>query len=191
MGSHRKLHRSAQLLPDEEHDCWPIAECLIKVAMKRPPGPGRSDIPDPQIKLRCQAVIASLAAPRPFSLDAFRISLEGQRHRPLVLTAATMPPAYTGLWVSTERADYIFYEQDAAADEQLRIILHEIGHMVLNHLGIPFTGRVTARLFPHLDPDMVAAALAGSVSSSVYSETEELEADTFTTVFLETVRDSR
>jgi hypothetical protein len=158
---------------------------------KWPPGPGGSDIPDPQIKLRCQAVIALLAVPRPFSLETFRASLEGQRDRPLVLTATAMPAAYAGLWISTERADYIFYEQDAAPDEQLQVILHEIGHMVMNHLGIPFTGRVIARLFPHLDPDMVAAALAGSVSSTVYSETEELEADTFTTTFLETVRDSQ
>jgi hypothetical protein len=185
------LYRSAQLLPEEEHDCWPIAECLITLAMKRPPRPGGSDTPDPQIRLQCQTVIASLAVPSPFGLETFRTSLEGQRHRPLVLTATAMPPACTGLWISTERADYIFYEQDAAPDEQLQVILHEIGHMVLNHLGIPFTDPVIARLFPHLDPNVVAAVLAGSVSSTVYSENEELEADTFTTTFLETIRDSR
>jgi hypothetical protein len=158
--------------------------------MRRPTRPGGPEIPDPQIRLRCQAVIASLVVPRPFSLDAFRMSLEGKRHRPLVLSAATMPPACTGLWISTERADYIFYEQDATPDDQLRIILHEVGHMVLNHRGIPFTGRDVALLFLYLDPDMVTAALAGSASRTVYSETEEMEADTFTTLFLETVRDS-
>lgn len=212
MGSHRRLCRSARSLRDEGHDHGPLAassrplgpvadgvsvpphavpgERLITLAMRRPPRPGDSDVPDPQVRLRCQAAIASLAVPCPFSLEAFRTSLEGQRHRPLELAAAAMPPACTGLWIATERADYIFYEQDAAPDDQLKIIFHEIGHMALNHQGIPITSRVIALLFPHLDPCMVAAALAGAVSSTVYSETEELEADTFTNLFLEMVRDS-
>jgi hypothetical protein len=165
-------------------------ERLITVAMRRPPGPGGPAMPDPRFPLRCQAIIDSLPIPSPFSLEAFRAVLEDQRRRPLILAAATMPPGCTGLWVSTERADYIFFEQEPAPDQQLHIVLHEIGHMVLGHQGVSDTSRAIAVLFPHLDPDMVTASLAQTVSSAVYSELEEREADIFAALFLEITQDS-
>ena len=112
-------------------------------------------------------------------------TVESRRGRPVVLTAAAMAPACDGMWIATEFADYIIYEQDTAPDNQLRIISHEIGHMVLGHEGIPLgSGDVGRLFFPHLEPAMVVASLAGSVSSAVYSPTEELEAETFASLLL-------
>ena len=108
-----------------------------------------------------------------------------------MLTAVAMPAACTGLWISTERADYIFYERDTTPSHQLRIILHEIGHMLLGHEGVPFAGRAITLLFPHLDPDMVAASFAQSASNIVYSQTEEVGADIFAALFLEIIQDTR
>jgi hypothetical protein len=129
--------------------------------MRNPPGPRIPDIPDPQTRFRVQAVIDSLPHPRPFHMSAFRAALEDQRGRPLVLTAAAVAPACTGLRIATQTADYIIYEQGTTPDNQVRTISHVIGHMVLDHQGIPTAISDIIRLFfPDLDPGMVAATPA-------------------------------
>jgi hypothetical protein len=93
------------------------------------------------------------------------------------------------MWIATEATDYIIYEQNTTPDNQLRIISHEIGHMTLGHQGIPLASSDMGRLFfPNLDPAMVAASLARSVSSAVYSPTEELEAETFASLLAGRIR---
>ena len=150
--------------------------------------PGRAEDPEPQILLRCRAIIGSLPIPRPFDHDAFRAALEAQRNRRLVLTAATLPPSCTGLWAASRSADYIFYGRDAAPAEQLRAISHAIGHMTLGHHGTQISASEFARLlFPHLDPHKVAAALALVPVIARYSETEEAEADVFAALLLDRI----
>jgi hypothetical protein len=150
----------------------------------------RDGAPDPSILQRCQAAIRSLSIPRPPDMNTIRVTVENRRGRPLMLTAAAMAPACNGMWIATESIDYILYEQDTTPDNQLQIISHEIGHMVLDHQGIPLTSSEMGRLFfPDLDSAMVAATLAQSVSSAVYSPTEELEAETFALLLLERVQD--
>jgi hypothetical protein len=115
--------------------------------------------------------------------------VENQRGRPFVLTAATVAPVCNGMWIATETTDYVICEQDTTPDNQLRIIGHEIGHIVLDHQGIPLASSDMGRLFfPNLDPAMVAASLARSVSSAVYSPTEEVEAETFASLLQERIR---
>jgi IrrE N-terminal-like domain len=150
--------------------------------------PGRPDGPEPQILLRCRAIIGSLPIPRPFDVDAFRAALETQRSRRLVLTTATLPPGCTGLWAASRSADYIFYGHDAAPAEQLRAIGHELGHMILGHRGMQISASEFARLlFLHLDPHKVAAALALVPVIARYSETEEAEADVFASLLLDRI----
>lgn len=152
---------------------------------KNPPGPHTPAVPDPRTLRRCQAAVASLGIHCPSDLNSVLAAVEKRRGRPLVLTAATMGPACNGMWIATETTDYIVYEQDTTPDNQLRIIGHEIGHMVLGHQGTPLASSDVGRLFfPNLDPAMVATSLARSASSAVYSPTEELEAETFASLLL-------
>lgn len=54
-----------------------------------------------------------------------------------------------------------------------------------NFHGIPLaSGDMVQLFFPDLDPAIVAATLARSVSSAIYSPTEEVEAETFATLLL-------
>ena len=150
--------------------------------------PERADDPEPQILLRCRAIIGSLPIPHPFGVDVFRAALEAQRNRRLVLTAATLPPGCTGLWVASRNTDYIFYRRDATPVRQLRAISHEIGHMTLGHHGEQMSADEFARLlFPHLDPHKVAAVLALVPVIARYSETEEAEADVFASLLLDRI----
>lgn len=144
--------------------------------------------PEPQILLRYRAIIGSLPIPRPFDIDVFRAALEAQRNRRLVLTAATLPPGCTGLWAASRSADYIFYGRDAAPAEQLRAIGHELGHMILGHGGTQISTSEFARLlFPHLDPNKVATALALVPVIARYSATEEAEAEVFASLLLDRI----
>jgi hypothetical protein len=157
--------------------------------MRKPPSPDSPSDPEPQLLLRCKAIIDSLPIPHPFDADVFRAALEIRRNRRLVLTAATLPPGCTGLWAASQSADYIFYGQDATPAEQLKAIGHEIGHMTLDHCGTQVSASEFARLlFPHLDPHKVTAALALVSVAARYSEAEEAEAETFASVFLERIR---
>lgn len=92
---------------------------------------------------------------------------------------------------STDHTDYIVYEQDTMPDDQMRIISHVLGHMVLGHQGIPIADSdVIWLLFPDLDPGMVAAMLAQPFTSTVYSQAEELEAETFASLLLKRIQDT-
>jgi hypothetical protein len=170
---------------------YSTGEFLITLAMRKPPGSSSPGDPGPQFLLRCKAIVNSLPIPHPFDADAFRAALEIRRNRRLILTAATLPSGCTGLWAASQSADYIFYGQRATPPEQLRVISHEIGHMTLGHRGTQVPASEFARLlFPHLDPHKVAAALALVPIVARYSETEETEAETFASVFLERIRTS-
>jgi len=151
-------------------------EFQITLAMRKSPERGGPGDPEPQILLRCRAIIGSLPIPHPFDVDVFRAALETQRNRRLILTAATLPPGCSGLWAASQSTDYIFYGQDVTPAEKLRAIGHEIGHMTLDHRGTQVSASEFAQLlFPHLNPHMVAAALALLPIIARYSETEEAE----------------
>ena len=157
-----------------------------------PVGPsGPPGDPEPRILLRCRDIVDALPIPHPFDVDVFRTALEAHRSRRLVLTAASLPPPCTGLWAASQSTDYIFYRRDATPAEQLRAISHEIGHMTLGHRGMQVPASEFARLlFAHLDPHKVAAALALVPVVARYSESEEAEAETFASVFLQQIRDT-
>jgi Zn-dependent peptidase ImmA (M78 family) len=85
------------------------------------------------------------------------------------------------MWIGTDAADFICYAQDTTPVHQRHIVAHEIGHMAFEHRGSAAGGEEIARLlFPDLSPVLVQSFLA----RSVYSDREELEAETFASVLL-------
>jgi hypothetical protein len=80
--------------------------------------------------------------PAPFTVERLCANLARSRGRPIHLlpwdtTGAAVP---CGLWVSTERADYVVYERAAAPILRQHIVLHELAHLMLGHSGAPDLG---------------------------------------------------
>jgi hypothetical protein len=126
---------------------------------------------------RCEEAVRGLTIPVPFDLAAFCDRLARHRNRPIRLLPATLPAGSPcGLWIATDTADYITYERDTAGPHREHIILHEVGHMVLDHAGTKVTVEDSLRLLlPNLDPRMVRSVLG----RSGYSAEEEQEAELF------------
>lgn len=118
--------------------------------------------------------------PAPFSAEEFCRNLAEARGRPIHLipwdtTAAVVP---CGLWISTGQADYIIYEQAAAAVLRQHIILHELGHLLLGHTGVANLEDVVGA-FDILDHAVVERVLG---RTSHYDAREEREAEVLASV---------
>ncbi|MCX4747847.1 hypothetical protein OG455_20380 [Kitasatospora sp. NBC_01287] len=83
------------------------------------------------------ALADRLVVPRPFQLEEFCAAIARERGRPLRLVpladaaGADLP---CGLWVGLETVDLIFFEAGAAPILKAQIVLHEISHMLLDHV---------------------------------------------------------
>lgn len=68
-----------------------------------------------------------------FDIERFVRHVAHRRSRTILLNAVKLDEGITGLCASGPIHDYIFYKRDTPALHQTHIILHEIGHIVLNH----------------------------------------------------------
>jgi hypothetical protein len=160
----------------------------------------------PQTRTDFAALVDRLAVPHPFQLEEFCAGIARRRGRPLHLVplenaaGADLP---CGLWVGLDTADLVFYEAGAAPILKAQIVLHEISHMLLNHLapegtapadGAELAGRAgraertakeaterAADLELGLAPDRLRALLA----RNGYSSRQESDAESLATLILE------
>ncbi|WUI04127.1 hypothetical protein OHR68_20790 [Spirillospora sp. NBC_00431] len=130
-----------------------------------------------KMEQRCHRLIARLELPDPFDLEDFIGRLERRRSRPVRLIASKLPSGVIcGAWIRTARTDYIYYEEGTTGVHKQHIILHEIGHMLLDHKASSLArSSVADLLLPDLDPALVKSVL-GRTS---YSSKEEVEAEAF------------
>ncbi|MFE0460154.1 hypothetical protein ACFW1A_12990 [Kitasatospora sp. NPDC058965] len=153
---------------------------------RKRPGPGLT------------ALVDRIAVPQPFQLAEFCDRVAAERGRPLRLvpladTAGQDLPC--GLWLGLDEVDLVFYEAGAAPILKTQIVLHEISHMLLDHVG-PDTGtsaeraELAARALADreaadrdlgLRTDRVLALLA----RSGYSSRQESDAESLATLLLE------
>ncbi|MEU9891795.1 hypothetical protein [Sphaerisporangium sp. NPDC051011] len=97
-----------------------------------------------------------------------------KRGRPIRLLPMTGQPGLWGLWVATDTADFILYEQATTPPHQEHIILHELSHLLCDHYGSSFPSVDSGQaLMPSLDPQMVHTVLG----RTAYSAVEEQEAE--------------
>ncbi|MGI5281717.1 hypothetical protein ACQEVF_59250 [Nonomuraea polychroma] len=84
---------------------------------------------------RLLAALEAAPIPQPFTLDAFIARIRAARQRPLHMhdLPAGAATAVSGLWFRTDRADHIFVAPGASGLLRANIVVHEIGHMLLNH----------------------------------------------------------
>lgn len=135
---------------------------------------------DAALRRRCRAMLLKFDLPQQFSLKELCRQLETQRQRPIHLHPApiqNLMEGVYGLWLATETDDHFFYEQQTSRLHQEHIVLHEIGHMLLNHnsYNLAHVGSSRAsQLFPDLDPKLVRSILARSNFSARHEREAEI-----------------
>ncbi|MFF5229112.1 hypothetical protein [Dactylosporangium sp. NPDC000521] len=144
------------------------------------------------LEKQVRRILAGLDVPDPFDLRAFCASVAAARGRDLhlhQLPAAGVDGTACGLWLSTDKADHVFYAASTGWLHQQHIILHEIGHILCDHVAPapePPVGAtagattgdgledVTALLLPDLDPATVARVLRRSSYSAPQEQVAEM-----------------
>jgi hypothetical protein len=142
-----------------------------------------------RLRKRCWEIVRGLRLPDPFSVPALIDAIAEQRGRALYLHPMDrvdgVPDMPCGMWVATDVADHIFFEQATSAFHQEHIILHELGHMICGHtigmldsadVNVDFPADSTAD-----DPDVVASALR----RASYNTRQEREAEMLASLLLE------
>ncbi|MEV4134892.1 hypothetical protein AB0J72_22295 [Dactylosporangium sp. NPDC049742] len=130
------------------------------------------------LEKQVKRMLAGLDVPDPFDLRAFCASVAAARGRDLhlhQLPAAGVDGTACGLWLATDKADHVFYAAGAGWLHQQHIILHEIGHILCDHVAPePEPEDVTALLLPDLDPATVARVLRRSSYSAPQEQVAEM-----------------
>ncbi len=158
---------------------------IIVAVWRLPGGDPEGKRMDRQLRRDCAARVQALDIPTPFDLEEFCRRFGAARGRPVRLLPAALPPGSPcGLWVSTDRVDYVFYEQHTSRLHREHIVLHEIGHLLCEHEATPVMGDEETRLvLPSLDPGMVQRVLG----RTHYSAVEERQAELIASLVLEQV----
>ncbi len=133
-----------------------------------------------RLRKRCQEVVRGLRLPDPFSVPALCDAIAAQRGRTLYLhpleKPAGVPDMPCGMWVATDVADHVFFEQQTSTFHQEHIILHELGHMICGHT-LPMLDEID----PADGPELVQQALR----RTSYNTRQEQEAELVATLILE------
>ncbi|MGW5332224.1 regulator component [Streptomyces bauhiniae] len=126
------------------------------------------------LRRRCTTALRELGLPDTFDLPALCAALSASRGRPLRRMPVPGLHDVCGLWIATDSADLIAYEQHTSAPHQDHIVLHEIGHVLCDHFPATLSAAEQARLLlPGVDPALIRRVLG----RTGYSSTEEREAE--------------
>ncbi|PXX54911.1 hypothetical protein DFR70_12252 [Nocardia tenerifensis] len=134
---------------------------------------------------RCRRALADLPLPQPFSAEELCGLIAEWRGRKLVLhplpgeIRAIDEDAPCGLWVATDRADFIFYEDRTVHLHREHIIVHELAHMLLGH-----------SMFELADPADPGAA-AAILGRAGYTSRQEQEAEMLASLIVSTATNPR
>jgi hypothetical protein len=132
------------------------------------------------LRRRCERRLRGIRVPHPFDLDHFSAEVAARRGRPLHRRPLHGLGAGTpcGLWLELPTADYVFYDPGTSPLHAEHIVLHEIAHILCGHRA----GPELARLFPDLDPEVVARALGRSGHTTADEREAEMLASLIRTV---------
>jgi hypothetical protein len=142
---------------------------------------------DQRLWRRCEGLVRdlerSVGIPTPLVPEEFLSRLADHRGRPIELRPfqhGEVPDGICGLWIDRSDRDVIGFPTDARHGSH--IVLHEVGHMLCGHRGRAAVGdSQLAGFMPDLDPAMIRAVLG----RSVYSETEEREAELIASLIMD------
>ncbi|MFC0531364.1 hypothetical protein [Phytohabitans kaempferiae] len=128
------------------------------------------------LRQRCERLVATLDIPTPLDIELLCQRVGQQLDRRILLCPMAMPTdAPCGVWIATDEHDMILFERLTSPLHQRLIILHELGHLVAQHVPTTVDDRDAARLLvPDLDPDVVARMLGRTHFSAEEERTAEL-----------------
>ncbi len=131
----------------------------------------------------CEELARSMELPQPFDLAAFLATLAGQRGKPIRATATRLGPgAPSGLLISTHAADHIFYPDDTSPLQTQQIVLHELGHLLLNHGVLGAEDHEVVNAIGRLLPGSPSTPARNARARSSYGDTDEVQAELFATL---------
>lgn len=141
-----------------------------------------------RVRRRCAAVLRDLEPLGSFDVPSLCAELSARRGRPIRKLPVPDLNGVCGLWIATDTADLIAYEQHTTVPHQDHIVLHEIGHMLCDHFPVTLSPAEQARLLlPDLDPNMIRRVLG----RAGYSSVEEQEAEFLASLLGQHVRPPR
>lgn len=99
---------------------------------------GGTASPIDQLYREAAGRLTALGLPERFTLTRLHRAVEDYRGRQVHLIGKDLPAlAPHGVWIATERADYVFYDRAAGTVRQYQIIGHEFGHMLFYDDNVP------------------------------------------------------
>ncbi|MER8083657.1 MULTISPECIES: toxin [unclassified Streptomyces] len=115
-----------------------------------------------QLRKECEAGLADLPIPAPFSIDALVANMEAARGRTIVLHE--MPDrlarvnAACGLRLKTGGTSFVLYRRRPTAYQTQHVILHELCHEWFDH-GTSLDPEQLRRLLPVFDTSLITRVL--------------------------------
>lgn len=138
-----------------------------------------------RLRKRCAALARDLPRPVPFDAIALCGMVAAQRGRPIRLIPIADLTGVCGLWMATDTADLIFYQQATTPPHQEHIILHELSHLLCDHYP---SARPHATLVERLLPDLDPALVRRVLGRTGYATEEEREAELLASLIRERER---
>ncbi|MGW4771535.1 hypothetical protein ACWEO2_26240 [Nocardia sp. NPDC004278] len=141
----------------------------------------------PSIEERFHNLAGAVPIPSPWDLDSYLTAVASYRHRPITLRptdttalAGTGCGTGSGLWIARRDDDIIVYDRATSRWHAQHIILHEIGHMLLEHDQQPVTetavpASTVQMLLPSVSPEAVRLVLG----RNAYDSDRERDAERF------------
>ncbi|TCP56953.1 hypothetical protein EV191_101902 [Tamaricihabitans halophyticus] len=139
-----------------------------------------------QLRRDCALAVASLDFPDPFELPTFVADFAAKRGEDIQLVPVHAEPgAPYGATIQTDDTSYICYPANTTPLHAEHIVLHEIGHLVFEHVGQPRPVTADwAAWLPNVSPELAKRVLR----RSEYTAERELAAEVFATIALHRVR---
>jgi len=132
------------------------------------------------VRERCAQALRGVQVPDPFDLGAFCDALSAVRGRSIVLVPVYTRRVHRDLclpWFQADDTDYVLFEQAGVPRREMRA-LHAVGHLLLEHRGMPVpTERLAREAAPGLDLVRLRRVLGDTVF--VAGPRAEAEADAF------------
>ncbi len=129
---------------------------------------------------RVRQVIDGLHYPfRQFTVSHFIAHLETLRQRAIILNGASFDAGLHGFWVRADTADYVFFDQHTHPIHQVHHILHEAGHLVLEHRPRDLASVLPPALLAELTARIARAPYGHCRMWEPHETLEEREAEYF------------
>lgn len=146
------------------------------------------------LRRQCRKLLRDLDVRPPLNVAELCDKIGDMRGKPIRLVPRPIPvPGPFGAWITSGKADYIFYQLETSKPPQDHIILHELGHMLAGHrpdtdggilLGDSYPDTTPAALREQY-PDLAEDAVRRALRRTCYDTQQEKEAETVATIILE------